>query len=130
MSRVRSRDTTPELAVRRAAHAAGHRFRLHRKDLPGTPDLVFPRRRLAVFVHGCFWHRHGCRRSKMPVNNAAYWEAKIGRNARRDEEARTELRVIGWRPFIIWTCELERGVERLLTELATTDNPASSCSTT
>ena len=118
MRLVRSGDTTPELAVRRALHAAGHRFRLHRKDLPGNPDIVLPRYRLVIFVHGCFWHWHGCKRSRMPAANRDYWEAKIGRNQRRDAEHRAKLDAAGWRWRIVWECEVKAAVERLLDELA------------
>jgi DNA mismatch endonuclease (patch repair protein) len=117
MGRVRSKGTTPEMTVRRAVHAAGHRFRLHRKDLPGSPDLVFPRYKLAVFVHGCFWHWHGCKRSRMPATNHDYWTNKIARNVRRDEKARSELEACGWRCRVIWECELRGGSDQLLSEL-------------
>ena len=118
MARVHSKDTTPELAVRRAVHAAGHRYQLHRADLPGKPDLVFPRHRLAVFVHGCFWHWHGCKRSRMPADNNAYWTAKIERNRRRDEAHRAALEALGWRWRIIWECEVKDATDRLLRELS------------
>jgi DNA mismatch endonuclease, patch repair protein len=117
MGRVRSKGTSPEMAVRRALHAAGHRFRLHRKDLPGNPDLVLPRYRLAVFVHGCFWHWHGCKRSRMPAANRDYWTAKIERNVQRDKVKRADLEKLGWRPWIIWECEIRHGIDGLLTEL-------------
>lgn len=118
MSRVRSKDTAPELAVRRAVHAAGFRFRLHDKRLAGTPDLVFPRYRVAVFVHGCFWHWHGCGRTKMPVTNAAYWRAKIDRNLERDEAARLTLVGEGWTVLTVWECDLEAGTRGVIAELA------------
>lgn len=108
MRAVKSRDTKPEMTVRRAAHALGYRFRLHRKDLPGSPDLVFPSRKTAVFVHGCFWHGHDCARgARMPKTNADYWRAKIGRNVARDARARGELESLGWRTLTIWECELK-----------------------
>ena len=108
MRAVKGRDTGPEMAVRRAAHALGFRFRLHRKDLPGSPDLVFPRRRLAVFVNGCFWHGHDCARgARMPKTNADYWRAKIARNVARDERVRGELEALGWRAVTLWECELK-----------------------
>lgn len=107
MRAVRSRDTQPEMIVRRAAHALGYRFRLHRKDLPGSPDLVFPSRRKAVFVHGCFWHGHDCARgARMPKANAEYWAAKIGRNRARDARVQGELVALGWETLTIWECEL------------------------
>lgn len=105
MSRVRSKDTKPELAVRKAAHALGLRFRLHRRDLPGTPDLVFPSRQTALFVHGCFWHRHLCARATSPATNVDYWTAKFDRNVRRDARNVAELRKLGWRCVRIWECE-------------------------
>lgn len=110
MRRVRSRDTMPELKVRRALHAAGFRYRLHRKDLPGNPDLVLPRFRVAVFVHGCFWHWHGCKRSRMPEANRDYWTAKINRNIERDRLTQGALEALGWKVVILWECELQQGI--------------------
>ena len=106
MRAVKSRDTQPELKVRRAAHALGLRFRLGRTDLPGKPDLVFPGRRIALFVHGCFWHGHGCPRgARVPQANRAYWTAKIARNVVRDRTTLAALRNLGWKPAVIWECE-------------------------
>lgn len=106
MRAVKSRDTEPELKVRRAAHALGLRFRLGRVDLPGKPDLVFPGRRVALFVHGCFWHGHDCPRgARVPQANRAYWIAKIGRNMSRDKATLAALRKQGWKPAVIWECE-------------------------
>jgi DNA mismatch endonuclease (patch repair protein) len=110
MAKVKSKNTKPELAVRSAAHALGYRFRLHRPDLPGSPDLVFPRHRVALFVHGCFWHRHAdCNRSSTPVAHRDYWVAKFERNVRRDSEAAAALRSTGWRVEVIWECETREG---------------------
>lgn len=109
MSRVRGRHTRPELAVRRAAHALGYRFRLHRRDLPGTPDLVFPGRRVAMFVHGCFWHAHDCSKSKAVKTNSDYWAAKLRRNAERDARTEQTLIDLGWRVVTIWECETKKG---------------------
>ncbi|MGH9474141.1 MAG: very short patch repair endonuclease [Terriglobales bacterium] len=107
MRAVKSRDTAPELVVRRLAHGMGYRFRLHRRELPGTPDLVFPCRRTVLFVNGCFWHGHNCRRGRRrPKRNAAYWRRKIGRNRGRDRAAAASLRGAGWRVGIVWECEL------------------------
>ena len=106
MAKVRGSDTKPERNVRRVAHALGLRFRLHRRDLPGTPDLVFPKHRLALFVHGCFWHRHpGCKRATMPRSRAEFWRNKLSRNVARDQAAISKLREKGWRVKIIWECE-------------------------
>lgn len=106
MSRIRGRDTKPELVVRRLAHALGYRFRLHRRDLPGAPDLVFPGRRKVVFVHGCFWHRHpGCRFAYEPKSNIDFWQRKFGSNVDRDARVLQELRDTGWHPLVVWECE-------------------------
>lgn len=106
MSRIRGRNTKPELVVRRLAHALGYRFRLHRRDLPGAPDLVFPGRRKVVFVHGCFWHRHpGCRFAYYPKSNVEFWKKKFDSNVERDARVLRELRETGWSPIIIWECE-------------------------
>lgn len=106
MSRVKSRDTAPELRVRYAAHSLGLRFRLHRKDLPGKPDLVFPRWRVAIFVHGCFWHQHeGCRKAGAPKSRSHYWKPKLEKNIERDKRALEELDRLGWKTLTIWQCE-------------------------
>lgn len=107
MRAVKGRDTKPEIVVRKLLHALGYRFRLHRGDVPGTPDIVFLGRRKAVFVNGCFWHGHECRRgARKPKANAAYWEAKIERNKVRDQRVRADLEALGWRSETIWECEL------------------------
>lgn len=108
MRAVKSRDTHPELLVRKLLHAMGLRFRLHRKDLPGSPDIVLAGRKMAIFVHGCFWHGHDCSRgARVPKTNSEYWKAKIRRNLVRDERAAGELMAQGWRVLIIWQCELK-----------------------
>lgn len=108
MSRVRGKDTSPELIVRSLIHKLGYRFRLHRKDLPGKPDIVFPSRRKAIFVHGCFWHGHECYRgSRTPKTNNVYWKEKIERNVRRDKARQRELDLLGWRTLIIWECQIK-----------------------
>ncbi|WP_293391254.1 DNA mismatch endonuclease Vsr [Phenylobacterium sp. RIFCSPHIGHO2_01_FULL_69_31] len=108
MRRVKGRNTAPEMAVRRALTKLGARYRLHRKDLPGNPDIVLPGRRLAIFVHGCFWHGHDCARgSRVPKRNREYWVAKVGRNVARDERGREALAALGWRVETIWECELK-----------------------
>ncbi|MBV6813271.1 very short patch repair endonuclease [Xanthomonas axonopodis pv. poinsettiicola] len=106
MRAVRGKNTTPELIVRRMAHRLGARFRLYRKDLPGTPDLVFPSRRLCIFVNGCFWHRHeGCRLATTPSSNVNFWQEKFARNMQRDEEKARQLKLAGWKVETIWQCE-------------------------
>jgi len=119
MSRVRSKGTLPELIVRRMLHALGLRFRLHRADLPGTPDIVLPRHRLAIFVHGCFWHGHLCPLFRIPATRTEFWIAKIEGNRRRDDAARANLLSDGWRTLCVWECAT-RGRGRLEgAELAT-----------
>ena len=106
MARVRNQDTAPELAVRKVAFGVGLRFRLHRRDLPGTPDLVFPKHKVAMFVHGCFWHQHrGCDRAGIPKSRTAYWKKKLDGNVARDGVATTKLQAAGWRVETIWECE-------------------------
>lgn len=106
MSGIRSKDTRPEMIVRRALHARGFRYRLHAKDLPGKPDLVFPRYRSVVMVHGCFWHGHDCPLFKVPGTRTEFWLGKIGRNRERDAEVRQALAGLGWRVLEVWECEL------------------------
>ncbi len=108
MRQVKGRDTTPELVVRRLIWRLGGRYRLHRGDLAGKPDIVLAGRRLAVFVHGCFWHGHDCRRgARLPKANRDYWSGKIGRNRARDAAARAALETAGWRVETVWECELK-----------------------
>ena len=112
MSRIRSRDTGPELTVRRILHRAGLRFRLHRGDLPGRPDIVLPKYRTVVFVHGCFWHSHGCRNSVKPKTNVDFWAGKLAETVRRDTRNRELLAGLGWSVHVIWECRLS-DAERL-----------------
>jgi DNA mismatch endonuclease (patch repair protein) len=108
MQAVKGKDTGPELIVRRLAHDMGFRFRLHRKDLSGKPDLVFPRLRKVLFVHGCFWHGHHCARgARVPKTNRDYWNQKIGGNRRRDRRSFAELKALGWRAKVFWECQLK-----------------------
>jgi DNA mismatch endonuclease (patch repair protein) len=116
MSRIRGRDTKPELLLRRGLHARGLRFRLHRKDLPGCPDLIFPRFRAVVFVHGCFWHRHACPMFKVPETRREFWLKKISQNVKRDRKAVVALQHEGWRVLTVWECAL-RGKRRLHLEI-------------
>jgi DNA mismatch endonuclease (patch repair protein) len=106
MRRIRKIDTTPERVVRRLVHGLGFRFRLHRRDLPGTPDLVLPRLRRAILVHGCFWHQHaGCRLARLPKSRGEYWLPKLWRNQERDAAAQAELKASGWEVLVVWECE-------------------------
>jgi DNA mismatch endonuclease, patch repair protein len=107
MRRIRSKSTAPEVFIRSLVHRLGFRFRLHRKDLPGKPDLVFPGRRKIIFVHGCFWHLHGgsCKVARIPRSNAEYWIPKLRRNKERDAEHVRLLKEMGWTPLVIWECE-------------------------
>jgi DNA mismatch endonuclease, patch repair protein len=107
MSRIRSRDTKPELAVRSLLHSMGYRFRLHRKDLPGSPDIVLPKYQTAIFVHGCFWHRHrGCPLAYTPKTRTEFWLKKLNANVARDKKATRNLRKEGWRVLTVWECEI------------------------
>ena len=109
MSRVGGKNTAPELIVRRTAHVLGLRFRLHRRDLPGTPDLVFPKWHTVIFVHGCFWHRHvGCAKASKPKTRSNYWAEKFRQNVRRDKKNEASLRKAGWSVLTIWECETKR----------------------
>lgn len=123
MSRIRSKNTKPEVTVRRMLHARGLRFRLHRRDLPGKPDIVLPRHRLAILIHGCFWHQHdGCRLASKPKSRVEYWTPKLAGNVRRDLEAQAALRALGWRVEIIWECEVRsaQAIEARLNEILST----------
>lgn len=109
MRAVRSADTRPEMTVRRTLHAMGYRYRLHRRDLPGSPDIVFPGRRKVIFIHGCFWHGHDCARgARMPAANAGYWRSKIARNMARDQATMAALAAAGWQALVVWECELKQ----------------------
>ena len=118
MSRIRAKDTKPELAVRSLLHRMGYRFRLHRRDLPGRPDIVLPKYRTVIFVHGCFWHQHsGCRFSNVPKSRQDYWTEKLEGNVRRDRRHQRSLRKQGWKVFIVWECQTKNPVklQRLVT---------------
>ena len=108
MGAVRSRDTGPEKIVRRIVHRMGYRFRLYRNDLPGKPDLVFPGRRAVVFIHGCFWHSHACKRGRLkPETNADFWAVKLAKNAARDKKQIARLHEQGWRTLVVWECTVK-----------------------
>ena len=108
MRAVKGRDTGPEMTVRRLAHGMGYRYRLHRKDLPGKPDLAFPGRRKVIFVHGCFWHQHACPRgARSPKSSRDYWIPKLERNKQRDTENQARLCEMGWDVLVIWECEMK-----------------------
>ena len=123
MGRIRGKDTKPEMVVRKVAHRLGYRFRLHQCNLPGSPDLVFPRRRKAVFVHGCYWHRHpGCRLAYMPKSNVDFWTRKFAVNEARDRKALEDLHDQRWDTLVVWECEtkdIENVASRLTTYLGT-----------
>ena len=112
MSAVRNKNTIPEVKVRRILHRMGYRFRLHVRDLPGNPDVVLPRHKMCIFVHGCFWHQHSnCSRATLPSSNTEFWRAKFEKNRIRDQAVQRELEQLGWRVCVIWTCFLSREVE-------------------
>jgi DNA mismatch endonuclease (patch repair protein) len=107
MGRIRGTDTRPELFLRRMLHKFGYRYRLHQRELPGRPDIVFRGRRTVIFVHGCFWHRHGCSRAYVPKSRRAFWRKKFERNVQRDQENQSRLAAEGWRVLVVWECELD-----------------------
>jgi DNA mismatch endonuclease (patch repair protein) len=117
MAAVRGRDTALERTVRRTLFAAGYRFRLHRRDLPGAPDIVLPRFRTAVFVQGCFWHGHDCGRGRRPASNVEFWNRKLDSNIARDAQNHAALHAAGWNVEVIWQCSLEAGCDRVLAGL-------------
>lgn len=110
MAKVRDKNTRPELLVRKWLHRNGYRFRLYRKDLPGKPDIVLPKYKTVIFIHGCFWHRHAnCKKSSMPATNVAVWEKKFKENIERDKQKQCELETLGWKVIILWQCDIESG---------------------
>lgn len=121
MQSVKGKDTTPEKLVRSLLHRKGYRFRLHAKGLPGVPDVVLPRYRTVIFIHGCFWHQHpGCRKATIPVHRSEYWAPKLARNQERDIRAREELERLGWNVIVVWGCEI--GVRKMEELAARLDN--------
>ncbi|WP_394707907.1 very short patch repair endonuclease [Roseovarius pacificus] len=109
MQAVKTKNTGPEMIVRRLLHKHGYRYRLHRKDLPGRPDIVFSGKRKAIFVHGCFWHGHGCSKGRLPKSKLEYWKPKIERNKARDDRNVADLKDAGWQVLVIWQCEIADG---------------------
>ncbi len=130
MSRIRSKNTTPEKTVRSMLHSMGYRFRIHRKDLPGHPDVTFPRQRVAIFVHGCFWHKHeGCKKNRDPKSNTPFWAEKFAKNVARDRKSQAALESDGWTVHVIWECEIEdiqalsKRIRHILAETETYTTP-------
>lgn len=117
MAAIKSKDTHPEKAVRSALYKKGYRFRLHRRDLPGTPDIVLFRYKTVIFVHGCFWHQHGCRRTSIPKSSQAYWKAKFASNKKHDERNAAELRRDGWKVIAVWECEIRADIDKVARRL-------------
>ena len=116
MSRIHSKNTLPELTLRRLLHSLGYRYRLDVRELPGRPDIVLPKHRAAIFVHGCFWHRHkGCKIASTPKSNTSFWLEKFSRNVERDARVTRKLRRLGWRVFIVWECHLASDLKAALT---------------
>ena len=123
MSRVKGRDTKPEILVRSVIHRMGYRFRVHRSDLPGNPDIVLPRHGKIIFVHGCFWHGHKrCPRSKRPTTNKSFWNEKLNKNIDRDKRQQKEIKNMGWKVLVVWQCEI-RKPSKLLEKLERFLNP-------
>ncbi|MDO5464825.1 MAG: very short patch repair endonuclease [Akkermansia sp.] len=117
MSAIKGKDTKPEIQVRKALHAQGYRFRLHRKDLPGKPDIILPKYKTVIFVNGCFWHRHpGCKYASTPSTNSDFWNAKFEENTARDKRNYAQLEELGWKVVVIWECEA-KDIEKLIKKL-------------
>ena len=120
MSRIKGRDTRPEMRLRSLLHRAGFRFRLHARDLPGKPDIVLPKYHTVIFVHGCFWHRHeGCRNATTPSTRAEFWQAKFDGNVERDNRNRVALETASWTVMTVWECELKADADRIVQQLST-----------
>lgn len=117
MKKIKGKNTKPEKILRSALFRKGYRFRIHRKDLPGNPDIVFPKYKTAVFVHGCFWHFHeDCREGRIPSTNTAFWNNKLSKNIERDKRNINALEEAGWRVLVIWECEIEKNIEKVIHE--------------
>jgi DNA mismatch endonuclease (patch repair protein) len=118
MSRIRSKDTKPERILRSALHKQGYRFRIHRKDLPGKPDIVLAKYQTVIFVHGCFWHYHSsCREGRIPNTNSKFWKEKLSKTVERDKRHQKALRDLGWQVMVFWECEVENTLEKVLNEI-------------
>lgn len=114
MQAVKGKNTSPEVLVRQYLHRQGYRFRLHRKDLPGKPDIVLPKYKTVIFINGCFWHRHqGCKQATMPASNIDYWEKKFKRTQERDNSQYRQLEKLGWKVVIVWECEVENMINSM-----------------
>lgn len=124
MSKVPRRDTSPEIKIRKILHKAGYRFRVQRKDLPGTPDIVLPKYKIVIFVHGCFWHQHdNCRKSRRPTTRVEFWNEKLDKNIARDKNKSDQLKALGWKVITVWECEIKNKeivslAERLIQQIA------------
>lgn len=108
MGRISGKDTKPELIIRKALFSEGYRYRLHRKDLPGNPDIVFPNRKKVIFVNGCFWHGHSCKKAALPTTNKSFWEKKLTGNKERDKRNLAKLKAMGWKSMVIWQCQIKK----------------------
>jgi len=118
MSHIRSKNTKPEHVLRSALHKLGYRFRIHRKDLPGNPDIVIPKYNILIFVNGCFWHYHeACREGRIPSTNSEYWKKKLLRNVEKDKINQASCRVIGWKVLVVWECEIEKHLENTIKKI-------------
>lgn len=118
MSKIRSKDTKPEKILRSRLHERGFRFRLHRKDLPGKPDIVFPKQKIAIFVHGCFWHFHeNCREGRIPSTNTAFWKNKLSKNVEKDKRNIEQLNQNGWNTLVVWECYIEKNINEVLSKI-------------
>lgn len=125
MSSVRNKNTKPELVVRSILHRNGFRFRLHRKDLPGSPDIVLPKYKVAIFVHGCYWHGHDCIKGRRPASNRHFWNQKLDKNLMRDKKNYSVLRQAGWKIEVLWECEAPKATVRLINKLRNAQATAS-----
>lgn len=120
MSNITGKNTKPELLVRKALFSEGYRYRLHRKDLPGNPDIVFTSRKKAIFINGCFWHGHNCKKAALPENNKQFWKNKINGNVKRDKTNSDKLEEMGWKSFVVWQCEIKKStLEKKIKQIKT-----------